>query len=67
MKNSSKNDVKRNPKNGKGYKITKTREGYWVALFRKDETTAFDGWNNRLRRHAKGDGENWITNYGEAA
>lgn len=60
MTDKIKNDVKRHKENGKGYKITKTREGYWLALFRKGETTAFDGWNNRLLRHAKGDGENFI-------
>lgn len=54
-----KNDVKRSS-NGKGYKVTKTKEGYWVALFKANEVTAFDGWNNRLLRHAKGDGELWL-------
>lgn len=54
-----KNDVKRSA-NGKGYKVTKTKEGYWVALFRPSEASAFDGWNNRLLRHAKGDGELWL-------
>jgi hypothetical protein len=55
-----KNDVKRSKQNGKGYKVTKTREGYWVALFRAGELTAFDGWNNHLLRHAKGDGELYL-------
>lgn len=58
-----KSDVKRSP-NGKGYKITKLKDGYWLALFHRDQLTAFDGWNNRLLRHAKGDGEQWITTEG---
>jgi hypothetical protein len=53
-------DYFKRAKNGKGYKITKTREGYWVALFRPGQVTAFDGWNNALRRHAKGDGEAYL-------
>lgn len=58
-----KNDVKRS-NSCRGYKITKLRDGYWLALFHPSQTTAFDGWNNKLLRHAKGDGENFIN--GEA-
>jgi len=54
-----KDDVKRGL-TGRGYKITKTKQGYWLALFHEHEVVAFDGWNNRLLRHAKGDGENFI-------
>ena len=57
-----KRDIVKRSTTGKGYKITKLKAGYWLALFNVGEVIAFDGWNNRLLRHARGDGENWINN-----
>lgn len=55
-----KNDVVRNPRTGKGYKITKLKDGWWVALFHKGALQAHDGWLCAIRRHAKEDGRNFV-------
>lgn len=63
------NDVKRNKRTGRGYKITSVSKAYaerhghgqhFLALFEAGALVSHDGWWCAVKRHALGDGRAFI-------